>query len=336
MATLYAVVGPTATGKSDFAVELALLLDGEVISGDSMQIYRGMDIGTAKATARERRGVPHHLLDLREPGESFSAAEYQSLARGAVREVAGRGRTPVLAGGSGLYIDSVLYNYEYEREAAPGSPLQGYREALAAEAEDSGPHLLWEKLRRVDPESAGRLHPNDTKRVIRALEYAAVHGKPISGNKAAFKAPSSVFPTVLLGLNLPRQLLYGRIDKRVDGMMENGLLEEVAALWEGGALKGESQAGQAIGYKQLIAHLEGGLPLEEAVADIKRESRRYAKRQLTWFRRNPDIHWLDARKVWDGSGVGDWAVALDLRADSEGFGWLEGQLREMGLSYREQ
>ena len=329
---IIAVVGPTASGKSALAVSLAQIMDGEVISGDSMQIYRGLDIGTAKATAAERRGIPHHLLDLRDPGESFSAADYQALARRAIEEIRSRGMRPILAGGTGLYIDSALYNYEYEpegnRRSSPAS-----REALTAEAKEKGPAALWERLRAKDPDAAGRLHPNDTKRIIRALEYESAHDKPISMNRAARKTPELIFPTVLIGLNLRRELLYRRIDRRVDLMMESGLPAEVAALCERGALKPETQSGQAIGYKQLMFHLDGEFSLDQAVNAIKRESRRYAKRQLTWFRRNPDIIWINAEKAFEGEKITELARLLgdgDVAADTGG---LRGLIRQMGLAF---
>ena len=304
-----AVVGPTATGKSDLAVRLALALGGEVVSGDSMQIYKGMDIGTAKASAGERCGVAHHLLDLREPWESFSAAEYQTLARQAARDILSRGKLPVFAGGTGLYIDSALYNYSYKEEDA-GTPV---RESLLAEAEEIGPDALWERLRQADPGSAEKLHPNDTKRIIRALEYVSIHGKPISQNRSAFESPEQMFDAILIGLDLPRELLYDRINRRVDRMMEAGFLDEVRSLMSRG-LRLESQAGQAIGYKQLLQYLQQGGDLNRAVESIKQESRRYAKRQLTWFRRNKSILWMDARKA----GEGDWAERL-AGALQEGF-----------------
>ena len=294
-----AVVGPTGAGKSDFAVELALALDGEILSGDSMQIYRGMDIGTAKMPPDQRRGIPHHLIDLCEPGERFSAAAYQALARQTIKDIFQRGKRPILAGGTGLYIDSALTNYDFRREEPARTPEKteiksvSLRMALQAEADELGPAALWDKLKETDPASAERLHPNDTKRVIRALEYYRIHGKPISANKAAYETPTDLFPTLWIGLDAPREILYKRINDRVDRMMEAGLLDEVTGLYKRG-LKTDSQAGQAIGYRQLLQYLAGEYGLDEAVEAIKRESRRYAKRQLTWFRRNKKIVWIDA------------------------------------------
>ena len=288
---MIAVVGPTGAGKSDFAVELALALDGEIISGDSMQIYRGMDIGTAKLPPEQRRGIPHHLIDLRDPGERFSAAAYQALARQTITDILQRGKRPILAGGTGLYIDSALTNYDYRREVRVG--FGTLRESLQAETDKLGLVAMWDKLKEVDSLSAERLHPNDSKRVIRALEYYRIHGEPISTNKAAYETPTDLYPTLWIGLDAPREILYKRIDDRVDRMMQAGLLDEVKALYERG-LKPDNQAGQAIGYRQLLQYLAGEQNLDEAVEAIKRESRRYAKRQLTWFHRNKKIVWLDA------------------------------------------
>ena len=346
MAEVVAVVGPTASGKSALAVRLALALDGEVVSGDSMQIYRGMDIGTAKVTPEESGGIPHHLLDLRSPRESFSAAEYQALARQAIAEIAGRGRKPLLAGGSGLYIDSALYNYEYQAEGSGATVRKEgpgrIRPNPGAEGTEHNPAGLWEKLKLADPESAGRLHPNDTKRILRALEYQRIHGKPISRNKAALEAPALVFPAILIGLNLPREILYQRIDARVDRMMETGLLAEVSVLRERGDLEADSQAGQAIGYKQLIWYLDQKISLDQAVSAIKRESRRYAKRQLTWFRRNPRIVWLDADKMTFG-GVAEGLAKVLKEGAAAGYkpssagdaGGLAEFIRAHGLAWKE-
>jgi tRNA dimethylallyltransferase len=312
-----AILGPTASGKSELAVSLAQALTGEVISGDSMQIYQGLNIVTAKITPHERRGIPHHLLDLRRPSESFSAAEYQKLAREAIADIFSRGKTPILAGGSGLYIDSALYNYEYGRENEEGLKTAVLRETLLAEAAMPGAGGLWESLRRVDPQSAVRLHPNDTKRILRALEYERLHHKPISQNVEAFQAPRLLYPALLLGLALPRGELYQRIDARVEQMMAAGLLAEVLALRDQG-LSSHSQAGQAIGYKQLLLFAGQACSLPAAVAAIKQESRRYAKRQLTWFRRNPDIIWLDGQKIQEEKNVGKLAELLRRLDEEEG------------------
>ncbi len=336
-----AIVGPTASGKSGLAINLAKALNGEIISGDSMQIYRGMDIGTAKVTREECQGIPHHLLDLRLPGEPFSAAEYQKLARTYIADIFQRGKTPILAGGTGLYIDSVLYNYEYNKEAAEETKATLLRETLIAEAACLGPQGLWEKLLQIDPQSAKRLHPNDTKRIIRALEYEQIHGKPISENIQAYKAPELIYPTIFFGLSMPRQELYQRINLRVDQMVAAGLPAEVLTLQKNG-LKLDSQAGQAIGYKQLLLFMEGAYTFEEALEAIKQESRRYAKRQLTWFRRNPHIFWLNGKKMQEERSAEILAAFLQERervseSAEEESDWASDKIRDflhqMGMAF---
>lgn len=295
--TVIAVVGPTASGKTALSVALAKAFDGEIISGDSMQIYRGMDIGTAKVTREEASGVPHHLIDIREPGEAFSAADYQELARAEIDRLLDAGRLPIIVGGTGLYIYAALYNYDFSQseslEEAHKSRL--IRAELEKAAEDKGSGFLWEELRRHDPVSAAKIHENDKKRLIRALEYLRLHGRPISENNQALTLPKLIYPVRILGLNTERAALYQRIDSRVDEMLAQGLEAEARALYDRG-LSMDSQAAQAIGYRQLFAFFRGETDREEAVRRIKQESRRYAKRQLTWFGRNPDIHWLDSLK----------------------------------------
>ena len=332
--TVIAIVGPTATGKSALAARLARVLPGEVLSCDSMQIYRGMDIGTAKAGAEERQGAPHHLLDLRQPWESFTVADFQRLAREAADAVLLRGKTPVLAGGTGLYVDSVVYNYEYkpEDDTEKARVEAGFRALLQKPGDGGGKEALWTLLTQADPGSAQRLHPNDTKRIIRALAYRQIHGQPISENTAASTARAMVYPVLWLGLQLPRDLLYRRIDQRVDEMMAAGLLGEVAGLRERG-LRGDSQAGQAIGYKQLLAFLDGACGLEEAVDAIKRESRRYAKRQMTWYRGHPNILWLDGQKVPEKDFAQDFALLFHQTGEGEEESAFAAFFRAEGLLY---
>ena len=326
-----AIAGPTASGKSGLAVSLAQALGGEVLSGDSMQIYRGMDIGTAKLTEKERMGVLHHLLDLCDPDEAFSVAAYQGLARSVIDDLLRQGKTPVLAGGSGLYMDSVLYPYEYKAESMDAI-------SRGAEPIPDPSQLWWKKLKEIDPVSAERLHPNDTKRIIRALQYAEAHGSSISLNTAARESPAPVYPLLWIGLNLPRQSLYRRIDERVDKMMEAGLLREVLHLRDRG-LSLDTQAGQAIGYKQLLQSLEGGFSLEAAVELIKRESRRYAKRQLTWFRRNRSIAWVDGEKLSEADNQNKLIHILKDMVENGSTGAkqtsLADRIHACGLSYQE-
>ena len=287
MNSIICICGPTASGKTGLAVALAKKLDGEVISCDSMQIYRGMDVGTAKPTPEEMQGVPHHLLDVADPDESFSVSRYVELADRALQDVLSRGKTAIVCGGTGLYMDSLMLG----RAFAP-FPETGKRQALEREAESFGIEPLLDRLRAVDPASAGRLHPSDRKRIIRALEVYEETGKTITQHNLETQRIPPKYRPLWLGLTFePRQLLYERIDRRVELMMEQGLADEVRRLLASG-VSPEATAMQAIGYKEMAAALRGELSIEEAVAQIQQSSRRYAKRQLTWFRRNPEVHWL--------------------------------------------
>ena len=281
------ICGPTASGKTGLAVALAKRLDGEVVSCDSMQIYRGMDIGTAKPTLEEMQGIPHHLLDVASPSEDFSVSRYVELADKAVQDIFSRGKTVIVAGGTGLYMDSLIQG----RAFAP-FPETGKRAALEREAEQQGIEALLERLEQVDPEAAKRLHPSDKKRIIRALEVYEETGKTITQHNEETRLLPPKYRPVWLGLSFePRQLLYDRIDLRVDQMIGQGLVEEVRRLLESG-ISPRATAMQAIGYKEIAAALRGECDLDTAVEQIKLGSRRYAKRQLTWFRRNPAIRWL--------------------------------------------
>jgi len=277
---LIAVVGPTASGKTELSLRLAEALDGEILSCDSMQIYRGMDIGTAKPSMEERRGVPHHLIDIVSPDEAFSCADYKRLAEAAIRDVLSRGKTPIFCGGTGLYLDAVLTVGDF----SPTIP-EGLREELQRE----DPDKLWEELLSVDPEAAATMHKNNIKRVIRALEIYRGTGKTKTEWDRLSRQSESPYDTLIVGLDYQsRQTLYDRIDRRVDLMLEQGLAEEAKAL----ALDRSSTAGQAIGYKELYLWLDGLLSREEAIELLKKNTRHYAKRQLTWFRRNDNILWF--------------------------------------------
>ncbi|MBQ4065580.1 MAG: tRNA (adenosine(37)-N6)-dimethylallyltransferase MiaA [Clostridia bacterium] len=277
---LIAVVGPTASGKTELSLRLAEALDGEIISCDSMQVYRGMDIGTAKPALAERRGIPHHLIDVTEPSEPFSCADYKRLAEAAIADILSRGKTPVFCGGTGLYLDAVLKVNTF----SPDVP-EGLREELMRE----DPALLWEELQAVDPEAASSMHPNNVKRVVRALEIYRGTGKTKTEWDRLSQGTEVPYDALVIGLDYQdRQTLYNRIDLRVDLMLEQGLAEEAKAL----ALDRTSTAGQAIGYKELYLWLDGTLSREEAVDLLKKNTRHYAKRQLTWFRRSPDTRWF--------------------------------------------
>lgn len=304
MDKIVVIVGPTATGKTKLAVTLGKLLDGEVISADSMQLYRGMDIGTAKVTAEEMEGVVHHMVDVAEPEEEFSAARFVEMADPILADILGRGKTAVVAGGTGLYVDSLIAG----RTFAP-YPATGKREALEQEADRLGMEVMLERLRRVDPDSGARLHPADRKRILRALEVYAETGKTITQHNRETQLQPAKYQPVWLGLDFAdRADLYRRIDRRVDLMLQQGLLEEIQRLLDRGVPK-TCTAMQAIGYKEFFPVLAGTEPLETAVERVKRESRRYAKRQKTWFRRNPNIHWILQQDPPDFSGVLEEALA---------------------------
>lgn len=285
-----AVVGPTAAGKSALAMAIAQRLNAEIVCMDSMQVYRRMDIGTAKPTAEERRKVAHHLLDVREPTEPFSVSEYASLAQAALRDVAARGKAPLLVGGTGFYLRALMHGLALG--GAKGDPALRARLENEALAPD-GRQRLHERLRGIDPPTAARLHANDVRRVVRALEVYELTGVPFSQqqNEAA-DGPFRFHP---LGVTLPRETLYERIDHRVDAMLRQGLVEEVRALLDGG-VPPEAQSMQGIGYKELVPVLRDGAPLSEAVEAVKRNTRHYAKRQLTWFRGDKQTRWFDARE----------------------------------------
>ena len=281
------VVGPTASGKTDYAIRLAKERGGEVVSCNSMQIYRHMDIGTAKPTSEEMQGIPHHMIDIAEPEENFSVARFVKLARECIDDILERGKIPVLCGGTGLYFDSIINNLEFSEMETD----EEYRQSLNALAEEKGCEFVHRMLREVDPRSADAIHPNNLKRVIRALEIYKVSGKPKSVLDREQRG-EPLYEGEIFGLSRPRDVLYDRINRRVDIMMEQGLLEEVKTLLSMG-ISPKATSMQAIGYKELVWYLDGTLTLKEAVDKIKQESRRYAKRQITWFKRNPDIIWLE-------------------------------------------
>ncbi|PGC33494.1 tRNA (adenosine(37)-N6)-dimethylallyltransferase MiaA [Bacillus pseudomycoides] len=284
------IIGPTAVGKTKLSIDLAKALNGEIISGDSMQIYRTMDIGTAKVTMEEMEGIPHYMIDIKNPEDSFSVAEFQELVRGHIREITERGKLPIIVGGTGLYIQSVLYDYQFTDEA--GDPV--YREGLEKLATKHGVEYVHEKLREVDPESASRIHANNVRRVIRALEIFHTTGQKMS-DQLEKQENELLYDVSLIGLTMDREMLYDRINLRVDLMVKQGLLQEVNALYENGVR--DCQSIQAIGYKELYNYFEGHVSLEEAIMQLKTNSRRYAKRQLTWFRNKMDVTWFD---VTDG------------------------------------
>lgn len=285
------IVGPTASGKTRLAVELAKAHNGEVVSADSMQIYRRMDIGTAKPTAEEMDGIPHHMIDVADPEEDFSVARYVELASACVDNILSRGKLPIVAGGTGLYVDSLLSG----RTFAAFSPESSLRRELEEELAERGGEAMLAELAKVDPEAAARLHPNDHKRIVRALEVYRSTGKTISEHNRETQALPPRYEALTIGLNFQdRADLWERIDARVDQMAANGLEREVRELLSSG-LSPACTAMQAIGYKEFVAAVEGTMTWREAEELVKLRSRQYAKRQLTWFRRAPETHWL----LWD-------------------------------------
>ncbi len=291
---LVILTGPTAVGKTALSVELAKQIGGEIISADSMQVYRGMDIGSAKVRPEEMRGIPHHLIDVADPKESFDVVRFQKYAKKYIGEIRERGRIPILAGGTGFYIQAVLYDIDFTEHGTD----QEYRKSLEQTAREQGPEVLHEMLRKVDPDSADLIHENNVKRVIRALEYYHETGERISGHNAAQRQKTSPYNFACFVLNEDRQKLYEQIDLRVDQMMEAGLLDEVRALREKGCTR-DMVSMQGLGYKELLDYLSGETSLPEAVEVIKRDTRHFAKRQLTWFRRERDVIWIDKEKFED-------------------------------------
>lgn len=284
---LLIICGPTASGKSDLALRLAHELDAEIINADSMQIYRGMDIGTAKPTPEQRRDIPHHLIDVADPDQDFSAADFAAAADYAVKDITERGKRVIVVGGTGLYIRALLKGL-VESPSGAGE----IRQALQQEARDLGNEAMLEKLRLVDPELAGRIHPNNLVRIIRALEVHRLTGVTLSHYQQDHGFSAKRYESLQIGIRVERQELYRRIETRVDRMLEQGLLEEVKHLLASG-YGPESKAMRAIGYKEAVAFLSGEYSLEEAAKLIKRDTRRYAKRQLTWFNADPEIIWLE-------------------------------------------
>ena len=287
MNNIVCIAGPTASGKTALAVALAKEVNGEVVSCDSMQVYKGMDIGTAKPTAEEMEGIPHHMLSVAEPDEDFSVSRYCEMAAPIVDDIVARGKVAIIAGGTGLYMDSLIRGNAF----AP-FPSTGVREKLEAQADAEGMEAMLRWLESIDPEAAARLHLSDRKRIIRALEVYLETGETITAHNRKTQAIPPRYTPLWLGLDFAqRSDLYHRIDLRVGLMLQMGLIEEIRALLDAG-IPEKTTAMQAIGYKEFIAALEGNCTIEEAADQVRQSSRRYAKRQLTWFRRNPAIHWL--------------------------------------------
>ncbi len=309
---LVAIVGPTASGKTSLSIALAQQFGGEIVCCDSMQIYRGMDVGTAKPTLEEMQGVPHHLLDFVPPQKSYSCAEYVCDARATIQKITGRGVLPILCGGTGLYLDALLLGGSFED--TPNDPAVRVRlEQLAAEPD--GKDLLHQRLQQVDPDSAAAIHKNNVKRVIRALEIYECCGTPKSVLDKRSRERGLLYDATVIGLRYhSRDLLYSRIDRRVDIMLKDGLYDEVVRLKNEGIFEQNATAAQAIGYKELLGALDGSTTLTEAVEQLKMATRHYAKRQMTWFSAKPYVRWIyaddEAGNLRDSRDVLDEAVRI--------------------------
>ena len=303
--TLIAVVGPTASGKTALAIALAKELGGEIVSADSMQIYRGMDIATAKPTPEEMAEVPHHLIGFWPPEKPFSVAQYAILAREKIDDILRRGRVPVLCGGTGLYIRAVVDHIQYEEETGEDAAL---RERLRRQAQDEGNLAVWRQLQAMDPQTAERIHPNNLGRVIRAIEVMQVSGRSIREQEERSRQAPCPYHVIQIGLRYRnRENLYERIGRRVDAMAEAGLPEEARAVRQQSLT---ATAAQAIGYKELYDWMDGTLPLEEALENLKRSTRRYAKRQLTWFGADARIRWIEPDALQAGETVTEQAMRI--------------------------
>lgn len=297
---LVVIVGPTAVGKTDVAIRVAGKIDGEIISGDSMQVYRYMDIGTAKPAKEEMNGIPHYMIDLISPGEEFSVAMFQEIAEGYIAEINAKGKKPILVGGTGLYIRSIMDHYDFSPPGGDGTK----RAELEKMASEKGNAYLVRILQQVDPISAERIHPNDTRRLVRALEVFQTTGRPISEFQYLSRDMPPKYNIAYFGLTMSRPELYRRIERRVDIMISGGLADEVERLMKMGYGR-HNTAMQALGYKEMLDYHKGLCSIEEAVELIKRNTRRFAKRQLTWFRRDPRIKWLDVENCGSIDEIAD-------------------------------
>ena len=289
MKPLVIISGPTAAGKTKLSIELAKKINGEIISADSMQVYKGCDVGSAKITKEETEGIPHHLIDILEPESDFNVALFKELAKSAAEDIIARGHIPIVVGGTGFYIHALLYDTDFSESSGEISDI---RRRLEEEARTKGPDFLYEKLKTVDPKSAEVIHKNNIKRVIRALEFYEETKEKISDHNEAMHEKASPYDFAYFVLTKDREILYKDIDARVDKMIEDGLVSEVKALKERGLTR-ENTSMQGLGYKEILDHLCGSLSLEEAIYIIKRDTRHFAKRQLTWFRREKDVCFIN-------------------------------------------
>lgn len=307
MRKIIVIAGPTAVGKTKYAIEAAKAFNGEVVSCDSMQLYKYMDIGSAKPTAEELAQVPHHLVDIIDPAEPFSVAEYQKLAKAAIEDIFARGKVPVIAGGTGLYLNSILYDMDFSNAKQD----QELRQKLESEAQEFGPEYIHNKLAELDADAAERIHPNNVKKVVRAIE-AAITGENIKDFKEC-NTKVKDFERILIGLTRDREELYDRINKRVDLLVEQGLFDEVKGLLGKGLTESDISM-KGIGYKEIIGYFDQKYSKEEAIDLIKKNTRHLAKRQITWFKRYEDIKWLDISQYEDDNyaieGMLEWLKSV--------------------------
>jgi tRNA dimethylallyltransferase len=300
------LLGPTAAGKSALALDLAPQINAEIISADSMQVYRGMDIGTAKLSPAERRGIPHHLIDVRDPDQEWTVSDFVAEVEKLTKDISARGKAPLLVGGTGLYLWSLLEGFSF--------PIAPADKDLRSRMEKEPLSELYKRLESVDPASAKKIHPNDRKRMIRALEVYELTGKAISELGRTRNTEHGTQNTVLIGLTLPREELYRRINERVDQMIEKGLIEEVEGLIAKGYAR-DLPSFQALGYKEVVRYLDGGWEKEEMITELKKRTRHFARRQMTWFRRFRNVHWIEAGLPTEAilAKVGDLVSALQQR-----------------------
>ena len=304
MKDLFILAGPTAVGKTEISIKLAQRLNGEIISADSMQIYKSMDIGSGKITEEEMKGVPHHLIDIIEPSENFSVAEFKEKAESAIKQITNKNKLPMLVGGTGFYINSLIYNYSF----AKTNKDENYREYLSTLANTEGNEYVHSLLKDIDEETYNKLNANDLKRVIRALEVYRVSGKPMSEFKEEQNLLDIPYNIYYFVLNMDRQKLYSRINCRVDAMVKNNLINEVIELKKMG-YNSDMQSMKGIGYKELLYYLNHEISLNDAIEMIKQGSRNYAKRQLTWFRKDPRINWINKDDFNSDDGIVEYIVS---------------------------
>ena len=300
---LIILAGPTASGKTAVSVDLAKRIGGEIISADSMQIYRGMDIGTAKITSDEMQGVKHYLINVSDPKEDFNIVKFQNMVKCSIEEIKKNGHIPILVGGTGFYIQSIIYDINFDKEDDNGS----IRKVLEEEYDKMGADFMYEKLKKIDSISADNIHKNNKKRIIRAIEYFLINNALISEHNELQRKKTSPYDFKFFVLNPKRDILYDRINKRVDKMVEKGLVDEVKSLIESG-LSIDNISMQGIGYKEIVEYLEGNIPLDKAVENIKQNTRHMAKRQVTWFKRERDVIYIDPFEFENNEKIVDYMV----------------------------